>query len=85
GYVLRGGYFTFKTDYLEPFCIPSIGAASKKLNSERLVERANNLFATGNAVDSGDGPSYQEILRALAAERITQEKEQSVLNTNLTD
>ncbi|GAA0232907.1 Eco57I restriction-modification methylase domain-containing protein [Halobaculum roseum] len=27
GYVLRGGYFTFKTDYLEPFCLPNVNHA----------------------------------------------------------
>ncbi len=36
GYVLRGGYYTFKTDYLKPFPIPESSIAQQK-NIEELV------------------------------------------------
>jgi len=39
GYVLRGGFFTFKTKYLEPFPLPEI-CESKKYLLINLVDRA---------------------------------------------
>ena len=39
GYVLRGGYYTFKTNYVSPFPIPSFETLDKILidNVEKLV------------------------------------------------
>ncbi|WP_283402515.1 Eco57I restriction-modification methylase domain-containing protein [Halorubrum sp. DM2] len=39
GYVLRGGYFTFKTDYLSSFGIPNKSDFNTKLNGQPIQER----------------------------------------------
>ena len=47
GYVLRGGYFTFKTEYLKPFPIKRIDFNNKKENGlyERIIDLVNNILA----------------------------------------
>ena len=41
GYVLRGGYYTFKTDYINPFPIPKIISASIH---DEVVETVNIIL-----------------------------------------
>ncbi|MCP2037327.1 N-6 DNA methylase [Chryseobacterium sp. HSC-36S06] len=41
GYVLRGGFFTFKTKYLEPFPLPKIDNASKQV---AFIEKVDLLL-----------------------------------------
>ncbi len=43
GYILRGGYFTFKTAYLEPFPLPTSNDHLKRDEIIRLVEEIYNL------------------------------------------
>ena len=40
GYVLRGGYYTFKTNYLEPFPLPDVKDKEVVTNIEQLVDKA---------------------------------------------
>ncbi|GGL21698.1 hypothetical protein GCM10009037_01260 [Halarchaeum grantii] len=47
GYALRGGYFTFKTDYLNPFSIPEVSQKSPG-ERERDYEPAIEAFLQGN-------------------------------------
>jgi hypothetical protein len=39
GYVLRGGYYTFKTNYIQPFPVPKNISISIVKNIEGLVEK----------------------------------------------
>lgn len=48
GYVLRGGYFTFKTNYLEPFPLPSSDDKSKHDQIVDLVDQIYLLEAYGS-------------------------------------
>ena len=41
GYVLRGGYYTFKTNYVSPFPVPDLQQTSK---GERIVERLTDFL-----------------------------------------
>lgn len=41
GYVLRGGYYTFKTNYVSPFPVPDLQQTSK---GEKLVERLTDFL-----------------------------------------
>lgn len=41
GYVLRGGYYTFKTNYVSPFPVPEFQQTSK---GEKLVERLTDFL-----------------------------------------
>lgn len=48
GYVLRGGYFTFKTNYVDPFPIPKnipkeIGSSVEKLVDEILTIKRKSI------------------------------------------
>ncbi|MDR3694550.1 TaqI-like C-terminal specificity domain-containing protein [Mucilaginibacter sp.] len=47
GYVLRGGYFTFKTAYIHPFPVPAEIPSSVVLSIEKLVD--NILKAKENS------------------------------------
>lgn len=47
GYVLRGGYYTFKTEYLKPFPIRSIGFTNPtdKSRHDRMVQLVEQMLA----------------------------------------
>jgi hypothetical protein len=46
GYVLRGGFYTFKTNYLSPFPIPilDINKTKDKLNIDNMVEMVEQML-----------------------------------------
>ena len=46
GYVLRGGYFTFKTNYLSPFPIPKINFQNpvEKQSHDRIVSLVEQML-----------------------------------------
>ena len=46
GYVLRGGYFTFKTEYLKPFPVKRIDFKSKteKFFYDKIIENVNSIL-----------------------------------------
>jgi hypothetical protein len=56
GYVLRGGYFTFKTEYLKPFPIPC--SLSKKpptqLQHDEIVKLVDKILTTKRANPKAD-------------------------------
>jgi type I restriction-modification system DNA methylase subunit len=45
GNILRGGYFRFKTKYLEPFHLPDLTSSENKDNAESLSVFANQMFS----------------------------------------
>ncbi|KYH23706.1 Eco57I restriction-modification methylase [Halalkalicoccus paucihalophilus] len=46
GYVLRGGYFTFKTDYLNPFCVPEKQRFNSKTNRKVFRQELSSYVTT---------------------------------------
>ena len=44
GYVLRGGYFTFKTNYILPFPVPKTIPIEITSSVEKLVKKHSNEF-----------------------------------------
>jgi hypothetical protein len=77
GYVLRGGYFTFKTEYLNPFSVPEyarFGVRSEERSfSDRLSDAVQTEIESKSELDSlnlslldylkpyADGPQLTEI------------------------
>ena len=70
GYVLRGGYYTFKTDYLSPFPIPSskskrppspefVSAVEKAARDVRLAKKADPEADTKEAEHEIDRLVYK--------------------------
>lgn len=61
GYVLRGGYYTFKTDYLKPFPIPN-----STLEHQRLIETLVGyvLALKREAAELADPPSLLVVMAA---------------------
>lgn len=60
GYVLRGGYFTFKTNYLEPFPLPKINGSAQHDQLVRLVDERYNLNSSAN-----DNPKTKDAINDL--------------------
>nr|WP_286429187.1 TaqI-like C-terminal specificity domain-containing protein [Myroides marinus] len=50
GYILRGGYFTFKTSYIMPFPIPKDFDEEKVLEIEHLVSQIFLYNKKGNTI-----------------------------------
>ena len=48
GYILRGGYFTFKTNYIEPFPVPEIIDINLSTNISNLVNKILDNSILGN-------------------------------------
>jgi len=61
GYVLRGGYYTFKTDYLNPFPIPD-STIGQQEQIERLVDIV--LALREQAADLADPPARVAVMTA---------------------
>lgn len=62
GYVLRGGYYTFKTNYLSPFPIPVIDFSNneKVQIHDRIVQLVSELLDLYNEVESNKTKSDQD-------------------------
>lgn len=52
GYVLRGGYFTFKTEYLKPFTVPKKQKLASSIEGVTYTERLTNLVEEAEDVRS---------------------------------
>jgi len=61
GYVLRGGYFTFKTDYINPFPVPGsispiaeskISALVEKILLEKIIEKEADIKALEKEINN---------------------------------
>ncbi len=61
GYVLRGGYFTFKTQYLQPFPIPQTPDPSHQSQLIKLVE---TMLQLNKDLQSATLPEQKEQLKA---------------------
>lgn len=74
GYVLRGGFFTFKTNYLTPFPIPQIKDLSITKPFEILVDyltylKAPNSSQVNSYVDNRDlSPVFEDVLNMMVYE-----------------
>ncbi|GAB7011978.1 Eco57I restriction-modification methylase domain-containing protein [Halolamina salina] len=76
GYALRGGYFTFKRDYLYPFGIPS----SEELAQNPSIEPSSSLNGLGDENHTAD-----ELLSAAASNILKANSRLDSLNLNLLD
>ncbi len=71
GYILRGGYFTFKTKYLENFPIPNLdlSKSSDKKKHDELVSLVDNMLETQKKLQSSkteaDKKLYQKKANAI--------------------
>jgi len=66
GDILRGGYFTFKTKYLESFCIPQ---PTKKIHDD-FVDKANELLQIHKKISSLTSKFLNRIKINLQIEKI---------------
>ncbi len=65
GYILRGGYFVFKTNYLMPFPIPSELSRADQLP---LITLVNRILAITKAEDYLKNPQKQAKVKSFEAE-----------------
>jgi len=84
GYVLRGGYFTFKTDYLEPFCIPSMQTADQTTLSGSVRNRIVEVLE-GNPESIDSEISCSSALERLTDTQMSRENQVDDLNLSLRD
>lgn len=59
GYVLRGGFFTFKTKYLEPFPIPEL----KSISSYKFIENADKMLSLNKILQENSQKFQRTIQR----------------------
>jgi len=65
GYVLRGGYFVFKTNYLMPFPIPP---ELSKSEQQPFIYRVESILAITKDADYLQNPQKQAKVKALERE-----------------
>jgi hypothetical protein len=64
GYVLRGGYFVFKTNYLKPFPIKTINFNSEeKNNHNKIVEKVESIIKSHKYLLSAKTPQEKTALQ----------------------
>jgi len=63
GYVLRGGFFTFKTKYLESFPLPNITSLNEQLPFEMLVNCI--IYAKRKGFEK-EASTYEQIIDGMA-------------------
>ncbi len=56
GYVLRGGFYTFKTDYLKPFPIPKLNLSNptQKSQHDRIVQLVDQMLNVQNKLHTAE-------------------------------
>jgi hypothetical protein len=70
GYVLRGGYYAFTTDYLGPFPVPTVSPSRKadKARHDKMVELVERMLDLHKQLPKAKTPHEQESLtRTIAA------------------
>lgn len=74
GYVLRGGYFTFKTDYLNPFPLPRVDFSNKsdKTAHDRMVKLVEQMLELHRQLAAARTPHEQTALERQIAATDTQ-------------
>ncbi|WP_122106953.1 Eco57I restriction-modification methylase domain-containing protein [Halobellus captivus] len=90
GYALRGGYFTFKTDYLNPFSIPLPPEASEQeFDQSQFEQKYSAYLSSGSIAGEFDLAKLQahagEILPWLADQMIEFHRKHKSLNLSLRD
>jgi len=90
GYALRGGYFTFKTDYLNPFSIPlPPDSSTQEFEQKEFEQRYASYLSAGSISDSFDTAKLRasagDILPQLADQMIELHGKHQSLNRSLQD
>ncbi len=89
GYALRGGYFTFKTDYLNPFSIPIPSNDSTDFDKEHFVSNYEGYVSGSDTLETFDIDEIitgaNEALPELANEMIALRDNRESLNLSLLD
>jgi hypothetical protein len=91
GYALRGGYFTFKTDYLHPFCVPLPPKMSNdQFDTSQFLTQYTNFLSHNNSVRQAFDwentlDNAGDILPTLADKMIEHQGRQKSLNLSLLD
>jgi hypothetical protein len=89
GYALRGGYFTFKTDYLSPFSVPLPPDNSVDFDIKKFISDYNN-YVSGNVsreainIDIAT-KNAGDVLPELANQMIDHRGKRESLNLSLLD
>ncbi|RRJ28727.1 Eco57I restriction-modification methylase domain-containing protein [Halocatena pleomorpha] len=89
GYTLRGGYFTFKRNYLNPFSIPRVSDAGDPFEVERLQDWYEEYIDGGEMSscplisENLRGGTIHDFLSWLASEMIKYKKKKNSLNLSL--
>lgn len=72
GYVLRGGYFTFKTKFLEPFPLPQL----KKINDQNsIIESVNQIIDNTTLFQNVQNQFIQLLQSKFSIEKLTKKLE----------
>ncbi|WP_280535813.1 N-6 DNA methylase [Halopenitus sp. POP-27] len=90
GYALRGGYFTFKTDYLNPFSIPlPPDSSTQEFDQNKFEQKYTTYLSAGSISDTFNLANLRdyagEILPRLADQMIELHGEHQSLNLFLED
>lgn len=93
GYVLRGGYYTFKTDYVNPFPVPKVIPQKMEEAIVRIVDNILMLKRTNPQADTSElenqidlmvyklyGLTYDEVLIVDPETLITREEYEKISN-----
>lgn len=71
GTELRGGYFRFKTKYLEPFPLPDLSSSENKDNAERLSALADQMLSLNSQLQEKRSRFFASVKRNLEGVKIT--------------
>ncbi|MEC5209878.1 tRNA1(Val) A37 N6-methylase TrmN6 [Psychrobacter sp. PL15] len=72
GYVLRGGYFTFKTKFLEPFPLPTVASMESQL---LLSERADLMLSLNESLQDLTGRFIRTLQRKFDLDMLSKKLE----------
>jgi hypothetical protein len=90
GYTLRGGYFTFKTDYLNPFSVPDIEFEleedDRRESVKELKNRYNDYLEGGEQPEAnGNDEVLHNFLEFLSQQMIDLNADLDKINLNIRD
>lgn len=84
GYVLRGGYYTFKTNYVAPFPVPNYDSVSKNLING-IEEEVQKLLEKREKDNTCDISSYMDKINDMIYEMygVTESEITTISSSNL--
>ena len=71
GYTLRGGYFTFKTKYLENFPIPDLKNSEFSIINSELANLADKMLSLNESLQKKSGNFLKVVKQTFALEKIS--------------